>query len=765
MADEPKKDPAQKLRKFGEKLVENAHMVPEGFKAELDKKFAEGARAVEEARRLAIGAAKEASRFHAERLGEFGKALGRRASDVPGEVGAEAKRQVEQRVETVGRIAEDGKTLLDPNVSEDAKFRAGGDLLKRGFDEAAARAGDRAWKSGAGHGVGDRRPPTPSGAGEGFHPRGRGSSIGEAVEERSATAGRGAPRAAAPDGYDDVRARLRAMRERSGPSERLRDKREAKPPGQPLAEGDFWNTLHEHGGDWDAVREAHARDPGKLTQLGQRREEHLEEFAKALREHDGDWDKLRDNLLENDPKRLGKLAATRKEFIDDAMREAGVSREERKAIRGKEQSRKPTSDDDVSARNPEQANEIEKMLVEKLGKAGIEHGDTAKALDCNVYTPFESHRFDPQTQPGHYAEDARRELKHGYVALLRDGGKAGDEAVRARELALVLERKRIQDSVKAGRLAPEEATRRLAGNDLHQAAIGEARTFHGEHLAGKDPAAIAETRRAARQDLARQWPLDKHADPAAVHRFNEQAGLVRALETDSSMSRGGFHSNVSVGQMRHGSHAFDPAEQMTAQLEHMRGYYKAREHDTPQSRQKAAKYLERMTADREAFQQAHPETAVERGRNQAERNAQARATGRPVGADAEEVREGIKRLKAGEAPSRQQEQAIRDMMGNLDRRAVEANPLRGDRSDPDRSKGNRRVTMWTVEPPPGPPPPGGLGAGEKGPPLPTVPPHGEQGEKAPELDSREAVQAAKAKSARLKTEKAEAPSAGKSQSK
>jgi hypothetical protein len=553
------------------------------------------------------------------------------------------------------------------------------------------------------------------------------------------------------------------MRERPGPSERLRDKRAGKRPGEPLGEGEFWETLHEHGGDWDRVREVHVDDAGKLARLDDQRNQHLEDLAEQLRKHDGDWDKLRDRLLQEDPRQLGTLAATRKEFIDDAMREAGVSREEMKAIRGKEQSRKPTSDDDVTALHPEQANNVERQLVKKLGDAGIQHGDTAKALDCNVYTPFESRRFDPRTHAGHYVEDAKRELKHGYVGLLRDGGEAGAEVVRARELALVLERKHLQDSVKAGRLAPDEAARRLAGNDLHQAAIGESRAFHAEHLAGKDPAAIAEARRTAREDLAKLWPLDKNADPAATHRFNEQAGLVRALETDSSMSRGGFHSNVSVGQTRHGSHAFDSVEQMTAQLEHMRGYHKARTHDTPQSRQKAGKYLERMTAEMEAFQQPHPETAVERSRNHAERNALARATGKPVGHEAEGLREGVKRLKAGEPPSREQEQAIRDLMRNLDRRAVEANPLRGDRRDPERTMGQRRVTMWTVEPAPGHPPSGdAVAARSQGPNPPNHPPHGE---KSPEPAKPDAVRAAKEKSSRLKADKSEAPSAGKSQSK
>ncbi len=467
MADEPKKDPLQKLRKFGEKLVENAHMVPEGFKVELDKKLAEGKRAAEEARRLAVGAAKEASRFHAERLGGFVEAAGKRIKDVPAAFVEEARKQVAERVEAAKQMGGDALKLGDAKASEQEKYDAAGRLMKRGFDELAARAGDRAWGGGA---RGGKDGPSPV----------RAQGGDELIDS--------APRLAESAG--------------TGGRERLRDKRAVKRPGEPLGEGEFWKTLHEHGGDWEVVRGAHAHDPDKLARLNAERERHLEDFAGALREHGGDWDTLRDRLLEKDPRRLGTLAATRKEFIDDAMRDAGVSREEMKAIRGKEQSRKPTSDDDVSALHPKQANDVEQKLVEKLRRAGVEHGDTAKALDCNVYTPFQSHRFDPRTHAGHYVEDARRELKHGYVALLRDGGDAGAEVVRRRELALIVERKHIQDSVKAARLAPDEAARRLAGNDLHQAAIGEARAFHAEHLSGKDPAAIAEARCAARQDLA-----------------------------------------------------------------------------------------------------------------------------------------------------------------------------------------------------------------------------------------------------------------------
>lgn len=483
------------------------------------------------------------------------------------------------------------------------------------------------------------------------------------------------------DGYDDVRKRLAATNDvlERGPSKRLR---QAPPRGDgaaPVAQGDFWRAMHAHQGEWDRVRDAHAHVPATLARLEAERRAHQDDLWKTLREYDGSWDRLRDDLLEKDPRRLGVLAATRKEVIDDCMRDAGVGRADREAIRGTQQSRKPTSDDDVTALHPAQAAAVEHALRAKMEAEGIRHGDTGKALDCNVYTKFRSERFDRRSRGADHERDARRELALGYVGLLRDGGAAGDAAARARELALVRHRREIEQSASSGHLAPGEAQRRLEGVELHQAAIADARRFHAEHLAGKTPTEIAAARDAARADLAKDWHVGPASDAQDKHRLNDKAALVRALENDSSTSRGGFHSNVSVGQTAKGSAQLDPADHLTAQLEHMRGYYKARQHDTPQARQKAGKYLDRMVADAHAFQQSLPQTPIERGRYEAERSAAARASGRARGSEEDVLHGGIGMLKAGRPPTPEQERAIRDWMQDLDRRAIEADPLRDKR--------------------------------------------------------------------------------------
>lgn len=923
MADDPRTDPRSKLSRFGEALVRHADEVPKGFRKEAEKKVDEAKRAADELVEKVRGSAQELSRFRADRVDAFGKALARRAKDLPATVAGEAKKQIVERVAAAKQVASDVRTAVDSKAKEDARFAAAGRILKKGFEELAARsapgkathprdlvrdiqqaeeamarlpAGSREWKQhekikndrvgtlgrqeyqggkiqeNVVHGpatflrVGqspnsmwwtraedfevaiardrtfderiireqaaipkeyqksmlpgrDMRVRTQDGVevpnadnpkGHNVHllhvPEGQSVRVfeGPAKGKQDESEGRflagGGHQVCIPeyerrrgsifsaygeihdprqrihhDGFDDVRKRLVATKDvlDRGPSKRLR---QVTPPGEgtgPVAENDFWRAMHAHGGDWDRVRSAYVRSPASLAGLEAERRAHQDDLWKTLRKYDGSWDRLRDDLLTNDPQRLGVLAATRKETIDDCIRHAGVGRKDREVIRGTQQSRKPTSDDDVTALHPEQASAIERSLHAKMEAEGIRHGDTAKALDCNVYTEFRSERFDRRVHGVDYKRDARRELALGYVGVLRDGGAPGEAAVRARELALVRHRGEIERSAHAGRLAPDEAKRRLEGVDLHQAAIADGREFYAKHLAGKKPAEIAAAREAARADLAKDWHVGPASDPAEKHRLNEKAALVRALETDSSTSRGGFHSNVSIGQKPKGSAKLDPADHMTAELEHMRGYYKAREHDTPQARQKAGKYLERMRVDAHALQQSQPQSLVERGRHEAERSAAARAAGRPRGSEDDVLHGGINMLKAGRPPTPEQEHAIRNWMQDLDRRAIEADPLRAKRHAPVPVAEPRVIEVERVDA--APRQPGGTAAatgpaGPSGPPSspPQSPPvvSGEESKGGAETQGRpDAVRAAKQKSAKLEQSKSMAPAREKAESK